>query len=104
MENLQIKDCIALNELKQYMCDFKKNVKVIDVRSLDEYKQQHIPSAMHLELTKLDLAELLFEKTDVLVTVCGRGGGRSAEAAAKLQQMGFKNAIWLCGGTLGWKE
>lgn len=104
MVNVQIKDCIALNELKLFMCDFNKDVKVIDVRSLDEYKQQHIPSAIHLELAKLDLAELLFDKADVLITVCGKGGGRSAEAVTKLRQMGFKNANWLCGGTLGWKE
>jgi rhodanese-related sulfurtransferase len=104
MENVQEKNCIALEELKQLMRDFNKDVKIVDVRSMEEFKLQHIPSALHLEISKLDLANLLFDKDDTVITVCGKGGGRSAEAATKLQQMGFKNANWLCGGTFGWKE
>ena len=41
---------------------------------------------------------------DYLITACGKGGGRSAEATEKLQLLGFSKAIWLCGGTIGWNE
>jgi rhodanese-related sulfurtransferase len=44
----------------------------------------------------------LFDKDDVIVTACGKGGGRSADASDKLKELGFKNAYWLCGGTFAW--
>jgi rhodanese-related sulfurtransferase len=45
----------------------------------------------------------LFDKDDVIVTACGKGGGRSTVGSDKFKELGFKNAYWLCGGTFGWE-
>ena len=37
-----------------------------------------------------------------IITVCAKGGGRSAQAAQVLRDMGFGRTWWLCGGTEGW--
>jgi rhodanese-related sulfurtransferase len=41
------------------------------------------------------------DKQQRIITICGKGGGRSSEAAQLLQSMGFR-AYWLCGGTTQW--
>lgn len=103
MENVSHKNCLPLDELKQFIILKKQHVKIIDVRSKEEFEEKHIPGAMHIELTQIDLAIDLFDKNDILVTACGKGGGRSADASEKLNELGFKYAYWLCGGTFGWE-
>lgn len=104
MADVQIVNCIALEKLKQLIADKKQEVKIIDVRNRDEFDQQHIPGAMNISISELELANKLFDKADIIVTACGKGGGRSTLAAEKLKEMGFENSNWLCGGTFGWYE
>jgi rhodanese-related sulfurtransferase len=40
----------------------------------------------------------------LIVTVCGKGGGRSDRAAQELRTRGFKSVRSLCGGTDGWQK
>jgi len=40
----------------------------------------------------------------LVFTACGKGGGRSTEAAKLLRENGFTNSNWICGGTLGWVQ
>ncbi len=102
MENLELKNCLPLEELKQLIIQKKQQVKIIDVRSSDEFQERHIPGAINLELSQIDIANQLFDKNDIIVTACGKGGGRSTDASEKLNELGFKNVYWLCGGTFGW--
>lgn len=104
MENVPPHNCIERAELKQLIAEKKRDVKIVDVRNREEYEVSHIPGAIHIALPILELAGLLFDKGDHIITVCGKGGGRSAEAAKRLQNIGFKNANWLCGGTFAWIE
>lgn len=104
MENVQINNCIALKELKQLIESEKQNVKIIDVRSREEYDESHIPGAINIALLEIEMANKLFDKGNFIITVCGKGGGRSTQAAERLQELGFKNSNWLCGGTFGWIE
>jgi len=103
MENASLRNCLTLSELKQFIVLKKQLVKIIDVRSKEEFEEKHNPGAMHIELSQIDLARDLFDQNDILVTACGKGGGRSADASDKLKEFGFKNAYWLCGGTFGWE-
>jgi len=102
MENVSLNNCLPLNELKQFIIIKKQQVKIIDVRSKEEYEQYHIPGAIHIELSNLSIANELFDNQDILVTTCGKGGGRSTQASEILKELGFKNVYWLCGGTQGW--
>ncbi len=104
MENVQTNNCIALKELKQLIENEKQKVKIIDVRSREEYDESHIPGAINIALLEIESANRLFDKCDFIITACGKGGGRSTQGAEKLQELGFKNASWLCGGTFGWVE
>lgn len=103
MENASLKNCLPLTELKQFIILKKQQVKIIDVRSREEYEERHIPGAIHLELSQIDIANQLFDKNDIIVTACGKGGGRSTDAFERLKVLGFKNVYWLCGGTFGWE-
>lgn len=103
MENVSLKNCLPLIELKQFIILKKQEVKIIDVRSIEEFNEKHIPGAIHLELYKIEMVDELFDKNDIVVTACGKGGGRSSEASDRLKMLGFKNSYWLCGGTFGWE-
>lgn len=104
MENLHPDTCIAPEELKQLIEHKKQLVKIIDVRSKEEYEANHIPGAINIAILDIELAVRFFDKSDPVITACGKGGGRSTQAAEKLQELGFKNSTWLCGGTFGWIE
>ncbi|HQO30571.1 MAG TPA: rhodanese-like domain-containing protein [Chitinophagales bacterium] len=95
-----MKDCIEKTEVEKALAQ-QENIKILDVRSTDEYAQLHIQEAIHLELKDIHLQLHKLNKNYRYITVCGKGGGRSADAARILQNAGF-NAAWLCGGTYEW--
>lgn len=79
--------------------DFKPLLKhgkvfVLDVRNANEFEEGHIPWAKHIPLKELEkrMKELATDKP--IITVCGKGRGRSADAAAMIP-----GADWLEGGT-----
>ena len=77
---------------------------VVDVRSPDEFAQGHVAGAINIPLDTLAgrLSEL--PRNAPIVTVCGKGGGRSDQAAAQLRSQGFSSARSLCGGTIAWMQ
>jgi rhodanese-related sulfurtransferase len=77
-------------------------VTVIDVRNPEEYAAKHISGAINIPLGELENRSNELSKNALIITACGKGGGRSAEAAALLKQLGFVQANFLCGGTFGW--
>jgi rhodanese-related sulfurtransferase len=93
-------DCIALNVLQEMLAD-NKPIMIVDVRSSTEFIEQHIPNAIHIPLDELGEKTNTLDKNRIYITACGKGGGRSAEGAAKLKALGF-DAHYLCGGTFGW--
>ncbi len=80
-----------------------ENIQIIDVRSPEEFAEKHIPGAVNLPLDGLEQAATEFDKNTLFVTACSKGGGRSMSGAELLEKLGFQ-AVWLCGGTLGWLE
>lgn len=92
--------CMNADEVKQALRTHKK-VQLLDVRSREEYEQEHIPEALHIVLPDLPERIPQLDKGYLYITVCGKGGGRSAEAATRLKEQGL-DAIWLCGGTRAW--
>lgn len=88
---------------KEEVLKSTKNLQIIDVRNEEEFGEAHIPKAIHIGLSDLKTAKNRFDKNIFYVTACGKGGGRSAEAAAILKEMGLE-AKWLCGGTKKWLE
>jgi len=93
-------DCISKKEVEQLMASGKR-ILILDVRSDEEYKQQHIEGAVNIPVDRLEKETNELKETELIVTACGKGGGRSAKAAQLLTAKGFSSK-WLCGGTLGW--
>ncbi len=75
---------------------------LIDVRDADDYAAAHVTGAVHIPLADLAgrAGDLPAGKTPG--TICGKGGGRSAEGAEMLTKLGHPEALWLEGGTTGW--
>ena len=79
---------------------------IIDVRTISEYEKAHIPTAIHIPLQELgnrveDIEASLKGKDKEIYLVCAVGG-RSAQGAEILSQMGFTKPINVMGGTNGW--
>lgn len=75
---------------------------LIDVRDAEDFAAAHVTGAVHIPLAELQdrAGDLPAGKTPV--TICGKGGGRSAEGADILNRLGHWDALWLEGGTNGW--
>ncbi|MBI5915446.1 MAG: rhodanese-like domain-containing protein [Bacteroidetes bacterium] len=100
MENFASTECLSPGDVKNRK-QAGENIQVIDVRSPEEFGEKHVPGAVNLPLDGLGKATSRLDRSAVLVTACGKGGGRSATGAETLRKLGFR-AVWLCGGTFGW--
>ena len=81
------------------------NVVILDVRKADEFAEGHIKGAILIDQFQSDFVEqaqakLPKEKT---IAVYCRSGRRSANAADKLADVGYK-CVNLKGGIIAWKE
>jgi rhodanese-related sulfurtransferase len=75
---------------------------ILDVRTIDEYKEGHIPGVTLIPLNQLGRRfEEIPRDRDVYV-MC-RSGTRSAEATVWLLKKGFDNVYNISGGMLKWK-
>lgn len=97
------KTSITLAELKQ-LIDSKNNIMLIDVRSREEYLKKHIPAAENIPVEVIEADDFLPGYGKILVTVCGKGGGRSERAADYLRKR-YNNVVYfLEGGTFSWAD
>ena len=81
------------------------NVVVLDVRTVAEYTEGHIEGAILIDQGQSDFVEkakatLPIEKK---IAVYCRSGRRSANAAGKLADIGYK-CVNLKGGIIAWKD
>ena len=95
-------------EYKKITSDEAKNIMltekpiVVDVRSLEEYNEGHIPNAISIPLETIENeAEAKLKNKDALILVYCRSGRRSREAALKLIEKGYTNVIDF-GGIKDW--
>ena len=91
---------LTAQEAKQRMEENSEAI-VLDVRTQEEFDQGHIPGAVCLpnEFIAADMP-FPFGKDTELLLYC-RSGNRSAEAAKKLQDLGFSN-VYDFGGIQDW--
>lgn len=77
-----------------------RRVVLLDVREDDEWVAGHAPNALHMALNTLVAEYTRLDRTQSFVCVC-RSGGRSARAAAFLQDAGY-DVLNLAGGMRAW--
>ena len=91
---------ITSDEAKKMMETQK--VIVVDVRTLEEYNEGHIPNGISIPLETIENeAEVKLKNKDDLILVYCRSGRRSREAALKLIEKGYTNVIDF-GGIKDW--
>jgi thioredoxin len=81
------------------------DVQLIDVRTEDEFNGGHIQKAINIDWNGNDFDAQLtsLDKTKPVLVYC-LSGGRSKKAAAKLNELGFKEVLELDGGYLAWSN
>ena len=81
------------------------NAVVLDVRTQAEVAEGVIPKAIHIDIYKgqgfIDEVEKL-DKSKNYYVYC-KAGGRSAQACAVMEQLGFNETYNLLGGFSEWK-
>jgi hydroxyacylglutathione hydrolase len=94
-------DQISVEQLKERVEAESDALVVVDVRESSEWREGHIPGAIHMPFHELRgrASELPGNKT--LATICG-SGNRSSIAASILQARGLR-AINVAGGLDAWR-
>ena len=75
---------------------------LLDVREPDEYADGHIPGSVNLPLSSFDAVEITLPDRNVPVFVYCLSGARSAQAASRLQKLGYRQ-VENIGGIRGFK-
>ena len=81
------------------------NVVILDVRKADEFAEGHIKGAVLIDQFQNDFVEQAQAKLpkDKIIAIYCRSGRRSASAAGKMADIGYK-CVNLKGGILAWKD
>lgn len=76
-----------------------ENVKLVDVRSIQEYDEGHLDGAICIPLYELqsDIVNKIKDKDTVIILYCA-SGVRSLKGKKMLDDMGYKNVYNLDGG------
>ena len=92
---------ITAEEAKQIM-DSEEGYVILDVRTQEEYDQGHIPGAILIPDTEVEVTaeEVLTDKDQLLLVYC-RSGRRSKLASEILVELGYTN-IKEFGGIIDW--
>lgn len=94
-------DHVTALELAQWVKDRRPGLRVLDVRSREEYERYHLPTAERLALDSLSTVP--FHDDDTLV-LYSEGGAHAAQAWVFLRALGYRNVYFLRGGLYEWLE
>ena len=70
--------------------------KVIDVRTITEYRAGHYPKALHIPVNKMDEKTTTELPKKGLLVYCNTGQ-RARFAAEKLEELGFEDVYYIAG-------
>lgn len=93
---------VSMSDIVQIMKENENHI-ILDVRTLEEYNQGHIPNAICIPNETIDenIVNKLPDKNQMILVYC-RSGNRSKQAAEKLKKLGYTNLIEF-GGIIDWK-
>ncbi|NLN25997.1 MAG: rhodanese-like domain-containing protein [Bacteroidetes bacterium] len=100
----QLSKVITVEEAHQLL-NSDEGIQLIDVRTPEEYEEKHIPYSQNICVTDKNFKERAskLDKNRPIYVYC-RSGKRSADAAQRLRQMGFKEVYDMEGGIIRWEE
>lgn len=83
-------------------CRNTSGAVLLDVRTVEEYREGHIPGSRNVPLQSIDrVSDGIPDRETPLYVYC-RSGARSSQAVSLLQQMGYSKAKNI-GGITAWK-
>ncbi len=91
---------INLDKAKQ-MIEENPEVIVLDVRTLEEFNEGHIPNALLYPVQEIETRLTELDKEKTYIVVC-RSGNRSRTASNILAENGFKHIYNTSGGMSQW--
>jgi rhodanese-related sulfurtransferase len=94
---------LGIKQITARELDQMKGMTMLDTRTDKEYKQGHIPGAIHIELSDVGNKAKKLRKDKELVVYC-QNGNRSIWAIKRLMGMGFTSLYNLKGGYGAWKR
>ena len=102
IENEGIIKHVSMDDIVEIMNE-NKNYIILDVRTIAEYNEGHIPNAICIpnETIGSNTISELPDKEQLILVYC-RSGNRSKQAAEKLKKLGYTNLIEF-GGIIDWK-
>lgn len=95
---------MKLSVSKQDLINLQKTHQkflIIDVRGEEEYNTKHISDAINIPVEAIEAKQYTLPEHIVVITVCGKGGGRSEKSAIALRENNIQ-AFYLEGGTNDW--
>lgn len=81
----------------------EEEIAVLDVREKEEWKEGHIPGAIHIPLGQLQERINEVPRTCPIAVTCA-SGQRSSSAVSLLQREGFQDVENIVGGTIAWEK
>lgn len=94
-------DHVTALELAQWIKERRPGLRVLDVRSPEEFERYHLPTAERLPLDSL--STVAFHADDTLV-LYSEGGAHAAQAWVFLRALGYRKVYFLRGGLYEWLE
>lgn len=83
----------------------EKRPTIIDIRTLGEFKEGHLASAIHIDFLEENFADTIQKlNRDTPYLVHCQSGGRSSNSLALWKKLGFTKIYHLDGGLLAWKK
>ncbi|MDO7487112.1 rhodanese-like domain-containing protein [Peribacillus frigoritolerans] len=81
----------------------KGNKQWIDVRTPNEYKDNHIKGFINIPLNELGKRTQELSKDSEVIVIC-QSGIRSSKASKALKKLGFNEVTKVKGGMISWRE
>ena len=101
LENKHLIRYVSMDEIKEIMNE-NENYIILDVRTIEEYNEGHIPNAICIPNETIDESVIAkLPRKDQLILIYCRSGNRSKQAAIKLANLGYTNLVEF-GGIIDW--
>ncbi len=81
-----------------------KNAVLLDVRTEEEYRAEHIKGSVWIPLHELEERIDELKGKEIIILCLCRSGNRSRIACEILKNYGFKNLYNVSGGIIEWKN
>lgn len=82
----------------------KSQIKLIDIREVDEFKVEHIANADNLPLSKFNSESLENSVADENVVFYCQAGNRTKQCESQLKALPIDEVMVLSGGIVAWKK